>query len=764
MAAPHIEPYYDSYLKPYVEQARPHVERYNEKYYSPAATFAKHNYDIYGAPRVAQLQSYTDEAWKTNVKPRLEIRRRWAAQQYEENLAPHVHQVVAVTSPYITSTTTKIAEIYESTIVPTFERVVPYLQDFYVQGRHIAFQVVLPYLHVARQKTLDFVERSIRPQLVVLYGENVEPQLTKISERLGRYKDSKKLQAAVSEADISSKTSSASATASSSINQSTPAPVVDQKVDTREKIQSDLKVWQQKLSKAADKGTEDLQGRIEEITSRQIGNQAHGVGKALVVQLEETAKSSTNSLLEKINAAITSLPQDADEEDENIAYESILSTIRSTGRNVRDKAQAVRTWKQHYDRDTTALVEAALESTLKVIDNIRDLGLQEIGMRWAGMEGVTYKDWSKYHDLKSTFDEWRGGVEAAARKHQGLTKAQEEGEIVQESAMNAAEKAAKELTRLKDVARWKIDARDSSPDFSTRVLPAKAKKVVENIKDTVISASEAVSSSISAALPSSQGTIESVGSVAASQAGDISDMVKSQVDSVVSAASTKTEEASSLIIGTPAPASESIMSGVSTGVESASSVVANQASAASRKVFGGAMAANVEAKQIVLDDEFADEDTVSDKVQSMMSVAGDKAADLTNAVSEALQLKPTQTQGNIESVTSAAGEQYQKAMSAASSALYGTTPAFAESVSSSVSEKYAQAVTAYVSPSVVDNPADPALSISYPSLFHIPSSPNSVIESQETVPHLLGFPPSLRLVESKDGKQAGNPLPRHLPW
>lgn len=736
------------------------MEYYNEQYYAPAATFAKHNYDIYGAPRVAQLQSYTDEAWKTNVKPRLEIRRQWATQQYEKNLAPHVHQVVTVTDPYITKTTTKVAEIYESTLVPTFEQVVPYLKNVYAKGHHVTSEVVLPYLHVARQKTLEFLDRSVWPQLVILYGENVEPQLMKISERLGRYKDSKKLQAAVFEADSSVKTTSASPTAKSAANQSTPAPAVEQEVDTREKIQSDLKVWQQKLSKAADKGAEDLQGRIDEITSRQIDNEAHGVGEALVVQLEEMAKSSTSSIQKKINDAVKSLPEDADEEDENVAYESILSAIRSTGRAVRDKAQAVRTWKQNYDHDTTSFVEAALESTLKVIDNIRDLGLQEIGMRWAGMEGVTYKDWSKYHDLKSTFDEWRDGVEAAARNHKGLTKAQEEGEIVQESAMNAAEKAAKELTRLKDVARWKIDARDSSPDFSTRVLPAKAKKVVDNIKDTLSSASEAVSS---AALPSSQGTIESARSVAASQVSEVSDSVKSQADSILSAASTKTEEASSLVIGTPAPATESVVSDASSIVESASSVVVSQASAASRKVFGGAMAANVEGKQIILDDEFVDDDTVSDKVHSMVSVAGDKAADLTNAVSEALQLKPTQTQGNLESVTSVAGEQYEKAMSAASSALYGTTPGVAESISSGASEKYAQAVTAYVSPSTGDKPADSTAPTSSPSPLRIPSPSNSVVEVQKPAPHSVDLPLAAKPMESKDVKDAGHLPPLHLP-
>jgi len=737
------------------------VDRFNEKVFVPAATFTKHNYNIYGAPRVAQLQTYADEAWKSTLKPRLEIRRQWATDQYEKTLAPHVQQVIEVTNPYITKAKGEVFDIYESTLVPMFERILPYLEKAYAEGHHITSEVVLPYVCTAHRSTLSFLNRRVWPQLVVLYGENVEPQLMKISERLGRYKDSKKLQAAVSKEEVAAKVTTAIPTATSAINQSTPKTVAEKEVDTREKIQSDLKIWKEKLSKAADKGAEDLQGRIDEITSRQIDNQAHGVGKALVVQLEESAKSSTSSLLEKINDTVKSLAEDADEKEEDAAYESILSTIRLTGSTIREKAQAVRTWKQHYDHDTNALVEAALESTLKVIDNIRDLGLQEIGMRWAWMEGVTYEDWSKYHDLKSTFDEWRGGVEATAHKHKGLSKAQEEGESIQESAMDAAEKAAKELTRIKSVARWKIDARDSSPDFTTRVLPPKAKKVAQQVIDTVSSASEAVSSSIAAASPSSQGTVESISSIAASKASEVSESAKSHVESVLSAASTKTEAASSVIVGTPAPVSESILSDVSSSIQSASSVVVDQASVSSPKVFGGAMAANVESKQIVLDDEFVDDDTVSDKMQSMLSAAGDKAADLTNAVSEALQLKPTETQGTMESVTSLAGAQYEKAMSAASIALYGTTPGAAESLSSGAAEKYAQAVTAYVPPphitSQLDDPKPFPL---LPPLLLVPTPMATRVEAQKPTLSLIAL--SL-VVQSVEVKEVKKPLPPSLP-
>jgi hypothetical protein len=110
------------------------------------------------------------------------------------------------------------------------------------------------------------------------------------------------------------------------------------------------------------------------------------------------------------------------------------------------------------------------------------------------------------------------------------------------------------------------------------------------------------------------------------------------------------------------------------------------------------MAAQVEAKQIILDHDF-DDDTIYDKIQSMISAAGGKGADLSDAVNEALKgLTATPTQGTVESVTSVAGDKISAAIAAASSVLYGTTPGVVESASSVAADKYAQAVTAYVCP------------------------------------------------------------------
>jgi len=106
------------------------------------------------------------------------------------------------------------------------------------------------------------------------------------------------------------------------------------------------------------------------------------------------------------------------------------------------------------------------------------------------------------------------------------------------------------------------------------------------------------------------------------------------------------------------------------------------------------MAQFVEAKQVVFDDVLDDDDsTYSEKIQSMASEAGDRFSDITKAVSEAL-LKPTSTQGSVESVTSLAAAQYSKALSAASVAYYGTQQGTGESIASIASSRYADAVAA----------------------------------------------------------------------
>ena len=109
------------------------------------------------------------------------------------------------------------------------------------------------------------------------------------------------------------------------------------------------------------------------------------------------------------------------------------------------------------------------------------------------------------------------------------------------------------------------------------------------------------------------------------------------------------------------------------------------------------MAQKVGEQKPIFDDVFSDGDdddaTYSEKMQSMVNQAGDRFADVTKAVSEAL-MKAGTTQGTVESVSSVADQQYSKALAAASSVLYGTETGAIESATGVAAGKYAHAVEA----------------------------------------------------------------------
>ena len=743
--APYVEPYYNSYAAPHVEKARPYVETFNREVYTPSLAYGKQSYDAYGAPRVQQARVYGQEKWANIVKPQIDTAQAQVKKQYDSNLAPQVNKASAAAAPYYTSSRNSISEIYNTYILPALEASRRYAEKTYAIGHKLTVETGLPYAQSAWSSTVVFFDHTIWPKLRILYGANVEPQLVRIGERLGRYRDGRKLKAVMEEHDTSSQASSTSSSISSAIGSIVPdqtssstttiessaasaSPSVtpeEEAKQTREKIESDLKNWQQKFAKAADKGTEDLEERVKEITERQIKSQVHGVGEALVVQLEETSRSELAKLKKAIKALVKKLPEEYDDADLGRAFLSLSRSTRQAGVTVKEKAQSLRTWKVNFDKETQSLVSAASESTLDVIDNIRDLGLQEIGLRWAQMEGITYKDWSKYHEVKKTFDEWRQKVEAVAKDHEGLQKAKDTAEEIESRGMASAEETAKELARLKEVGQWKIEAGDISDDFSTRYMPAAAAAGAQKVMGKVSSASEQV-------VGTSKGIAESAISEATEQASEVASsffstaggtepgIVEQASSSVVDAASAASERANEAVVGTPKPKAESVVSAAkdkanqiasaaietvlgtpasaesaSNGANSVISSASSVASQASKKIYGGAMAQKVGEQKPILDDVFSDDDetTYSEKMQSLFNQAGDKFEDVTKAVSEAL-LKAHTTQGTVESASSVADEQYSKALAAASSVFYGTETGVVESATSVAAGKYAQAVEA----------------------------------------------------------------------
>lgn len=508
--------------------------------------------------------------------------------------------------------------------------------------------------------------------------------------------------------------------------------------ELKAQLNEDLRKWQTKFATAADKGSEDLEQRVAEITKRQTESGVKGHGRALIVKLEETADSTVATLRSFIKRTVESIHEGATEQDLEAAHEKCSAKTRELGLSVKDSAQDVRAWKANYDQETDSLVQAAVRSTVEVLEKIHGLGLQEVGMRWAWLDGVTYQDWQNYHKLRNTLEEWQAEVEAVGSRHDGLRVAHEEAKTLENEAMAISAGMVSELVRLKDVAKWKLWANDSTDDFTSKVVPARVFKAAQQASSQVAEAihgsstpvSESVASSMKSASSQASEAVQAVplqaseaASSLSSQATEAASSVSSQASDAVHGSSTPlgesaassvkslSSQASEAILGSETPLSESAMSSVSSRLSQAqakaSSIAAAGASSASaayespKKVFGGANAQILaEAKQIIfdepLDDGEDDDDNVpkySKKLQGVVANAGERAEELGRAVSEAL-MGATKTQGTVESATSLASEQYERALAAASSVLYGTKQPAVESATSVASERFAQAVTA----------------------------------------------------------------------
>lgn len=654
--SPHLKPYYNTYASPYVEAVRPYYNTLDQRIITPATLLGKK----YGSPRVAQAQAYGQAQWAKTVQPQVSKYQSLVKAKYDETLAPHLDKAYKVSEPYFDIAKTSALQTYYEHILPTYTTVQPYALQGYGLTTDFVLDTAIPYSKWAWTSAGIFLDRKVFPQIRILYGENVEPQLVRIGERLGRYRDGKKLKAAVNDIDSSSSASSASSTYSSisssiSSAHATPAPVTSSSPPTpsetaeniplgekemraaAEKIvANDLKTWQEKFAKAADEGSDELEIRVTEITDRLIQNQAQKVGRALNIQLEETVKSSLNTLKKNIISIIGS------SKDEEEKEEALSTVVRKAGVAIKEKAQAVRTWRQSYDRETNDLISKAAEDTFQIIDHIRDLGLQEIGMRWAWTDGITHRDWTKYHKLKGKFDEWRADVEKVVTEHPGLGSARAASEEVESKAMETAEEAAKELARLKETGRWKISTGDSSDDWSTKIMPAVVANAGQKVLDKV---SEAVSGT-------SQGTVESVTSVASSAAADAISSAKSVASDVSGDASSVASSLSSTFIGTPQGNVESVVSVASASASS----LANEASSS---VIG----------------------TQQGSVESIASVAKASASSVVDQASSSII---GTSQGTVESVASVASESASSLSDKVSSSVVGSQPGVAQKASSSI--------------------------------------------------------------------------------
>jgi len=226
-----LEPYYNNfaepYVRPYVDAARPYALQLNNEVVGPVVTISKGAYERYGAERVEAARDYGYRYLQRNLGPRLDNVKDILRHYYTLYAEPHLASVQAVIGPLtkhvlpLLSNAQIIArKQWQFVVIPAYNRSKPHVRRAHTRVQRYLNRVARPYAlwlyetsyHYTTAKALPQA-RSLASQILrlvktqvwypirILYGENVEPQLSKIRERLTSYRDSKKIEAAVEAVD-----------------------------------------------------------------------------------------------------------------------------------------------------------------------------------------------------------------------------------------------------------------------------------------------------------------------------------------------------------------------------------------------------------------------------------------------------------------------------------------------------------------------------------------------------------------------------------
>lgn len=511
IVSPVIQPYYDTHAAPYIQIAKPYYDAIDRTVLIPAQAYAVK----YASPRVEKAKKYGQAQWDKQMQPKIEQARATFVNHYDKKVAPHVRAATNVACPYYELAKTSALQTYHEFILPAYSIAQPHAIHACNVAYELTTKTVIPSTLWACNKTYVFLDDTVLPQLRALYAENVEPQLVRIGQRLGRYNGPPKpkhqvpdsvaasatsfftrplpvsassvVQASASRSTSSSPTKTSSTIASESTEATTSPdatvstaavsevsptrtdyfvqfpPVEPNESEKRRNIRievtNDLIMWQDKFINAAEVGAKEIEQKVVDICERMETQEIKITGKAIVDRFVESLDQETANLrIEIMNIIETSLSSDD-------AVEKITAAVKKTGIELKEKAQKIRTWRERFERDLHMAINRAAHAHFEIMDNIRDLATQKLGMKWAWMDGVTYKDWKLYHSLKAEFLKWRNQLELQVVNHRSLAKATSAALDMEDLGMSHAKDAALTLKNLKEAGLLKALVGDASNNF-----------------------------------------------------------------------------------------------------------------------------------------------------------------------------------------------------------------------------------------------------------------------------------------------------------
>ena len=248
----------------------------------------------------------------------------------------------------------------------------------------------------------------------------------------------------------------------------------------RKQIEDDLATYTEKFEKHAVEAIESLNMHVDEIATVAMELKKPEVESQLT-RLDQLIGNELQDLKATIiNLAKSHQPGVTEEEKQKNKLETFDQLFMATKKVttlVKEAVQNMRWDSQRFLASVYDEVAAAADTHIEKVDNLIDSGIQELGMKWAWQnDGVTYKDWARYQELKKEFSGIRAKVIKAAERNQRLQEVTNwaEGDSWEAGAYNMAKAATAELARLKRVGKKKIERNDYSGDFSDICLTQQA--------------------------------------------------------------------------------------------------------------------------------------------------------------------------------------------------------------------------------------------------------------------------------------------------
>jgi len=125
------------------------------------------------------------------VQPQIVKYQKLAQEQYDKTVSPYVEKATTAIAPYYDIARTNGLQTYHEFFVPTYEFIHPYVSSGYDAVYSFTKDNVVPSTIWAWNKAYAFLDAAVWPHVRDVYVLKVEPQLVRIGERLGRYKDQK---------------------------------------------------------------------------------------------------------------------------------------------------------------------------------------------------------------------------------------------------------------------------------------------------------------------------------------------------------------------------------------------------------------------------------------------------------------------------------------------------------------------------------------------------------------------------------------------